>query len=182
VRSHAVAGALTVDRLFAGTTPTPLTTLSGETLTVDSVQRTINGAHVITPDTGANNGVVHTIDRLLVIPTVHGITGSTTSGPECEFTENDELPIQRCDAGPAVAAAQSVLQALEYDLGTIDCLFGDQMLYAVQAFQADEGLTVSGMVDEETWAALEKTFLPGWCDDANGNGTTEPNEITLVCG
>ena len=45
VRSHAVAGALTVDQLFAGTTPTELTTLNGETLMVDPVQRTINGAH-----------------------------------------------------------------------------------------------------------------------------------------
>jgi peptidoglycan hydrolase-like protein with peptidoglycan-binding domain len=108
--------------------------------------------------------------------------GPTTTGPECEFTENDEFPLVRCDAGPAVAALQSVLQTLEYEIGTVDCLFGDQTLYAVRAFQADEELTVSGEVDAETWAALEATFLPGWGDDDNGNGTIEPNEITLVCG
>jgi Putative peptidoglycan binding domain len=108
--------------------------------------------------------------------------GPTTTGPECEFTENDEFPLVRCDAGPAIAALQSVLQTLEYEIGTVDCLFGDQTLYAVRAFQADEELTVSGEVDAETWAALEATFLPGWGDDDNGNGTIEPNEITLVCG
>jgi peptidoglycan hydrolase-like protein with peptidoglycan-binding domain len=51
-----------------------------------------------------------------------------------------------------------------------------------QAFQADEGLTVSGTVGEEMWATLEETFLPGWGTDDNGNGTIHPNEITVVCG
>ena len=77
---------------------------------------------------------------------------------------------------------QSVLQTLEYDIGTVDCLFGDQTLYAVRAFQADQDLPVSGAVDEDTWAALEETFLPGWGADTNGNGIIEPSEITLVCG
>jgi uncharacterized surface protein with fasciclin (FAS1) repeats len=78
VRSHAVAGALTVDQLFAGTAPTELRTLSGEVLTVDPVQRTINGANVVTPDTPATNGIVQTIDRVLVVPTVTTTTTSTT--------------------------------------------------------------------------------------------------------
>jgi hypothetical protein len=113
--------------------------------------------------------------------TIPESSGPTTTGPECQFTENDEFPIERCDAGPAIAAMQSVLQALEYDIGTVDCLFGDQTLYAVRAFQGDEELTVTGTVDAETWAALEETFLPGWGTDANGNGTIEPDEITLEC-
>ena len=79
VRSHAVAGALTVDQLFAGTTPTQLTTLSGEMLTVDPVQRTINGAHIVTPDTPATNGVVQTIDRPLIVPTVTTTTAAPTT-------------------------------------------------------------------------------------------------------
>jgi peptidoglycan endopeptidase LytE len=87
----------------------------------------------------------------------------------------------RCDAGPPIAALQSVLQALEYEIGTVDCLFGDQTHDAVRAFQTDQELTVSGEVDEETWAALEESFLPGWGTDTNGNGSIEPNEITLVC-
>ncbi len=75
-----------------------------------------------------------------------------------------------------------MLQVLEYEIGTVDCLFGDQTLDAVRAFQADEELTVSGEVDEDTWAALEETFLPDFGTDTNGNGSIEPNEITLVCG
>jgi Putative peptidoglycan binding domain len=105
--------------------------------------------------------------------------GPTTTGPECEYTENDEFPLERCDAGPAIAAVQSVLQAREYEIGTVDCLFGDQTHYAVRAFQTDEELTVSGAVDEETWAALD--ILDDWGTDTNGNGSIEPDEITLIC-
>jgi len=105
--------------------------------------------------------------------------GPTTTGPECEYVENDEFPLERCDAGPAIAAVQSVLQAREYEIGTVDCLFGDQTFYAVQALQIDEDLPVTGAVDEDTWAALD--VLDDWGDDDNGNGSIEPNEITLEC-
>jgi uncharacterized surface protein with fasciclin (FAS1) repeats len=81
VRSHAVAGALTFDQLFAGTTPTELTTLNGEKLIVDPVQRTINGAHIVTPDTPATNGVVQTIDRLLIVPVPTPTTTTAAAAP-----------------------------------------------------------------------------------------------------
>jgi hypothetical protein len=59
---------------------------------------------------------------------------------------------------------------------------GDQMLYAVRQFQTDRGLSVTGVVDEDTWGALEQLFLDGWGDDSNGNGIIDPNEVALVCG
>ena len=77
-----------------------------------------------------------------------------------------------------------MLQALEYEIGTVDCLFGDQTLYAVQAFQADEELPADGVVDEDTWEALDiqdSGITANWGTDENGNGTLEPNEITLEC-
>ena len=104
--------------------------------------------------------------------------GPTTTGPECEYVENDEFPLERCDAGPAIAAVQSVLQVLEYEIGTVDCLYGDQTLYAVRAFQTDEELPVTGIVDADTWAALD--ILDEWGTDADGNGTIEPGEITTI--
>jgi peptidoglycan hydrolase-like protein with peptidoglycan-binding domain len=115
------------------------------------------------------------------VVTGSGTIGPTTSGPECTFTENDELPLERCDSGPPIRALQSVLQTLNYGIGTVDCRFGDQTLYAVVAFQTDRGLTADGVVDEETWAALEASFLAGWGEDGNGNDVIEPNEITLEC-
>jgi Putative peptidoglycan binding domain len=106
-------------------------------------------------------------------------TAPTTTGPECQFAENDQFPLERCDAGPAIAAAQSMLQVREYEIGTVDCLFGDQTTYAVRDFQADESLPVTGVVDDDTWAALD--VLDDWGTDSNGNGSIEPDEITLIC-
>jgi uncharacterized surface protein with fasciclin (FAS1) repeats len=79
VRSHAVPGALTVEQLFTGTTPRQLTTLSGEMLTVDPVQQTINGARIVTPDTPSTNGVVQTIDRPLIVPEPTPTTTTTVA-------------------------------------------------------------------------------------------------------
>jgi hypothetical protein len=105
-------------------------------------------------------------------------SGPTTTGPECEWVENDEFPLERCNAGPPVAAVQSVLQTLEYSVA-VDCFFGDQTLYAVRAFQADQEFEVTGAVDEETWTALE--IPDAWGTDSDGSGSIEPDEITLVC-
>jgi uncharacterized surface protein with fasciclin (FAS1) repeats len=87
VRSHLITGALTAEQIFAGTQPRQLPTLSGEMVTVDPVARTINGVRIVTADTPATNGVVHTIDGLFVVPTVAPTTvpattvaGTTTIG------------------------------------------------------------------------------------------------------
>ena len=116
------------------------------------------------------------------VVTGSGTIGPTTTGAECQYTDNDEFPLERCDQGPAVRALQSVLLTLNYGIGTVDCRFGDQTLYAVRNFQDDRGLTADGIVNEETWAALEQSFLTGWGEDTNGNGVIDPNEITLECG
>jgi uncharacterized surface protein with fasciclin (FAS1) repeats len=81
VKSHAIPGALTVEQLFAGTTPTQLTALSGDILTVDPVQQTINGARIVTPDTPATNGVVQTVDRLFIVPEPTPTTTTAAAAP-----------------------------------------------------------------------------------------------------
>jgi hypothetical protein len=43
--------------------------LSGETVTVDPTQRTVEGATIVTADTPATNGIVHTLNRALFVPT-----------------------------------------------------------------------------------------------------------------
>jgi hypothetical protein len=114
------------------------------------------------------------------VVTGSGTIGPTTSGLECQFAENDALPLERCDLGPAIRALQSVLQTLHYG-NAVDCRFGDQTLYAVVAFQTDRDLTANGVVDEETWAAVEEFFLANWGEDTNGNGVIDPNEIAFEC-
>ncbi len=82
VRSHLISGALTAADLFTGIEPYELPTLSGETIEVDPVNQTINGATIVTADTQGTNGIVQTIDALLVVPTLAPATtaATTTSG------------------------------------------------------------------------------------------------------
>jgi hypothetical protein len=49
---------------------TELTTLNDDLLTIDPVAQTVNGAHIVTPDITAPNGVLHTIDAFLIVPTL----------------------------------------------------------------------------------------------------------------
>jgi hypothetical protein len=103
--------------------------------------------------------------------------GPTTTGPECEFEENSALPLERCDMGPAVAVVQSILQANGFAVDTIDGNFGDQTLYAVRAFQEEEGLEVDGIVGLQTWTALD---VSQFGTDEDGDGVIEPDEIDLT--
>jgi uncharacterized surface protein with fasciclin (FAS1) repeats len=79
VRSHLVDGPRTIEDLFVGTAPYELPTLSGDPVTVDPQARTINGARIVTPDVRGTNGIVHTIDRLFVVPTVTPTTTTQAS-------------------------------------------------------------------------------------------------------
>ena len=103
--------------------------------------------------------------------------GPTTTGPACEFEENSSLPLERCNMGPAVAVVQSILQANGYEVG-IDGNFGDQTLYALRAFQEEEGLTVDGIVGLQTWTELGVDEQFG--ADENGDGVIAPDELDLT--
>jgi len=56
--------------------------------------------------------------------------------------------------GPAVREVQEALVYYGYDVGTVDGIFGRGTDQALRRFQRDEGLPVSGVVDDETAAAL----------------------------
>lgn len=55
-----------------------------------------------------------------------------------------------------VKTAQRILNALGYDCGTVDGIFGARTDSAVKAFQKAKGLTADGIVGAKTWAALLK--------------------------
>lgn len=61
------------------------------------------------------------------------------------------------DSGDEVIIIQERLLNLGYDVGTPDGLFGDQTQAAVEAFQADYGLAVDGIVGEDTWRVIRTT-------------------------
>lgn len=103
-------------------------------------------------------------------------SGPTTTGPTCEFTENSDYPLERCDTGPAVAVLQQTLQIEGFQIG-VDGLFGDETLYAVRAFQEEGGMTVDGIVGEATWTALDPQNVGS---DDDGNGVVDPDEVDLA--
>ena len=51
---------------------------------------------------------------------------------------------------------QQVLQSIGYWLGAEDGVFGDELEQAVRALQSANGLTQSGVVDDEVWTLLER--------------------------
>ena len=56
--------------------------------------------------------------------------------------------------GNRVRAVQQSLQALGYDVGTVDGVFGNGTDRAIRAFQADQGLPVTGVAAGETMTQL----------------------------
>ena len=62
--------------------------------------------------------------------------------------------LQKGSRGGAVALLQTRLNALGYDCGAADGIFGDKTDAAVRAFQAANDLPRDGIVGEATWNAL----------------------------
>ena len=64
------------------------------------------------------------------------------------------LTVKKGSKGPEVFKLQKLLTAKGYGVGTIDGIFGIKTLEAVKAFQAENNLSVDGIVGTKTWAAL----------------------------
>ena len=78
------------------------------------------------------------------------------AGAEAETFE----PLQRGSKGDAVVEVQKRLKELKYLSGEADGAFGKGTAAAVSSFQAAAGLEQTGIVDEETYAALMAEDAP----------------------
>lgn len=92
---------------------------------------------------------------------VNGISGNVDlsltydlAGQE-ESTEENRRTIRFGDSGSDVVYLQQRLTSKGYGVGAIDGKFGSKTLEAVKAFQAENNLTVDGIVGINTWNALE---------------------------
>lgn len=74
LRGHIVSGELTSVQVLE---TFELTTIGGQTLVIDRLAGTINGARFVTVDAHGTNGYVHTVDAPLV--TVEATTTTTTA-------------------------------------------------------------------------------------------------------
>ena len=71
------------------------------------------------------------------------------------LTISSNMPLIVCGSrSEAVKVLQTKLNALGYDCGTVDGIFGPKTLAAVKAYQTAKNLTVDGMVGTQTWGAL----------------------------
>jgi len=79
-------------------------------------------------------------------------------------------------SGPEVANIQARLWALAYDPGPVNGVFGQELQYALFAFQKVNHLPISGMVAPDVRAALANPVPP-----AVGLGS-EPDRIEIALG
>lgn len=91
---------------------------------------------------------------------VDGISGNvdlsiTYDCAEKEEADGERKTIKFGDYGVHVVYLQQRLTAKGYGVGAIDGKFGNKTLEAVKAFQAENNLTVDGIVGINTWNALE---------------------------
>lgn len=87
-------------------------------------------------------------------------SGTTSSALATEFTAHKRTTLRVGSTGAAVKVLQTGLGGL-----VVDGKFGSRTLTAVKAFQTSRKLTVTGVVDARTWAALElkvHPLLPHW--------------------
>lgn len=82
-----------------------------------------------------------------------GATAGKTEG-KAVMIEMKQLKFK--DTGAQVKTLQRLLNALGYDCGKVDGIFGQGTRAAVVAFQRAKGLTADGIVGKATWTALLK--------------------------
>lgn len=83
-----------------------------------------------------------------------GVTGTTVVETQTTAITSSMPLLRRGSTGEAVKTLQTRLNALGYDCGTVDGIFGIKTYNAVVSFQTARALAVDGIVGVNTWGAL----------------------------
>ena len=95
-------------------------------------------------------------------------------GRDCRRPDAEYCPILRPGSrGSGIRFLQSLLARANYYPGPIDGIYGSATERAVRAFQRDNNITPTGIVDESTWAALGVSCVPQFPD---GEGDVIPGQ------
>jgi peptidoglycan hydrolase-like protein with peptidoglycan-binding domain len=86
--------------------------------------------------------------------TLAAMRGGTSAGAPSAPGMKDESLLTFGDRGEDVRALQKMLADLNYPVGEMDGIFGTLTRQAVLAFQADNKLPTTGMVDVNTWTQM----------------------------
>jgi peptidoglycan hydrolase-like protein with peptidoglycan-binding domain len=65
-----------------------------------------------------------------------------------------DVRLQRGDQGEWVEYLQQVFHGKGISHGAVDGVFGEVLETTVKTYQEDNGLTIDGVVDSQTWACL----------------------------
>jgi peptidoglycan hydrolase-like protein with peptidoglycan-binding domain len=99
----------------------------------------------------ATEAAVENLQRDAGLP-VTGVVDATTWAALEAATP--AILVQRGDRGDDVRTLQQLLTGAGFDAGVIDGVFGPLTENAVESFQSDAGLPITGLVDQVTWDAL----------------------------
>jgi hypothetical protein len=130
------------------------------------------------------NGTFHSLNQQSATTTVTPIPEVTSTSSPTEndankylrlacpaiYRRNDSLPLVKCDKGPGVKYVQEILGV------NPDNYFGNNTINALIQFQKIKGIPSTGVIDLETWRALDPEQTgPG--TDINGDGLVTPDEF-----
>jgi len=90
----------------------------------------------------------------------HAVSRQVKLTPEAV---NDASLVTSVDAkarGAAVLRAEILLDRANFSPGEIDGRYGSNLRKAIAGYQASNGLDVTGTVDKNTWAALDRDIAP----------------------
>ncbi len=108
----------------------------------------------IEPSDSFPKGVVVSSGNTPLTPTTTGGTVNPSSTTTTTLPPSAKPPLQQGSQGAAVTALQTRLNALGYNAGTPDGVFGAGTKAAVIAFQKKKGLPADGVVNTATYDAL----------------------------
>lgn len=118
-----------------------------------------NGTHTLAAEFRVGGDEDGVLKRTVQNVTISGVS-NTSRHRGTTITVYAEMPTVRVGAqSEAVKTLQTMLNALGYDCGTVDGIFGQKTHAAVVAFQKAMGISVDGIVGPQTWGKLRGTGI-----------------------
>jgi predicted chitinase/peptidoglycan hydrolase-like protein with peptidoglycan-binding domain len=118
------------------------------------VSRRVNGTN---PSTGLPNGwPQRQMELVRISKLLASVLGSQNASPASQDTAIPSMVLDLGASGPQIKAMQTTLKDAGYDVGAVDGIYGTLTRAALLAFQADNNIPTTGIVDAETNVAFSR--------------------------